>query len=440
MGSRSSFFSIFLFGTPRPSGIDKQIMLGVLYSRFHAFKIPIGIMSVLTSTLAFGSLALYDLTLWLIVWYALVMIPSGVMIVSGNKTLRFDPVNVRSDRFIGRAERLGLILGLLWSSICFAQFWPGSRPADEVVQVVLIAGAMGMACGAVLFTAPLVGVGVRYLQGTLFVLAVSTLTITSGWVVVMALFGLALTIGLTVSAITLHSSTMKLVEKSQEAGRSSRLLERSLANSRHGFCIVNQAGEMVASNNLFESMYNGEVGAVFVEGVREYEASNGQWYLEDVRSFGDGYLMITITDISKQKEVEERLHELNDKIDEADASRRRVLGAIVKNLSEPARHISVFASAIAPGSNIPFSSEETGDILQRISQQSASLLRAVTDLADVSSHASLHEITQPRDSAPALASVARESLQGDLGVGPEHLLGVDLRRPDSFLRVVLRTS
>ncbi len=401
---RPTLLDVLIRGTPEPPEHVRRDMLGMMYSRFHSYKVPIAVMTLLTTSLAFAVLALNGVTFIVGVWFVVLLFVSGVMFKSGLRKLDFDPRDIRSGRFIGRAERASFLLGAVWSSVCFI-----NPVQDMVAQVVLVALTMGMACGAVLFTAPLVGVGIRYLQATLMVVVLAAIMWHNEWVYVISLFGFALTAGLCVSAMSFYNSTTELVESSHESGKMATLLEQSLENATYGFAIFGLDGHLLASNSYHRDHFASKRGRDFKIGRREVMIDGDRWLVQNVSEMPNGHIMVSHTDISRQKEVERNLRELHDEIQQTEQARVAFISQASASIETPARFIRALASAFTLESRISFSPEERGRLASELEREADRLIAMIQTLRE-----SVLQTPSNADRRPSMLRAALAGAMADL--------------------------
>lgn len=208
--TRSTFLDLILFGTPRIDESVRGPMNLHMLSRFQKYKIPISVVTLINATILFGMFSAGSSNgfCWVVFsWWVPVALYSAFMFWSGLKPLNLSAGRVPSGRFVKKAELGSFLLGLWWTGLMLVPI-----EKTEAQQLTMIGVAMGMCCGVVGFTAPMVGVAARYMVAATIVQLFALLQHHTATAMTATLFGLALSIALLVSSRNFFQSTLELVE------------------------------------------------------------------------------------------------------------------------------------------------------------------------------------------------------------------------------------
>jgi signal transduction histidine kinase len=311
------------------------------------------------------------------IWWVPVAFYSAFMFWSGMRPLDLSTGRVPSGRFVKRAELGSFLLGLWWTGLMLTPI-----AQTEAQQLTMIGVAMGMCCGVVGFTAPMVGVAARYMTAATIVQLLALLQHHTATAMTATLFGLALSIALLVSSRNFFQSTFELVESRTETERAHDLLKQSLETSRHGFAIFTETGERLVANTYHQNYFPDFVPTAADLGTKEISVKGSDWFIRSVTQSANRNFIVTHTNINLQKETQRSLLAAQETINDALAARSRFISRASTDLAGPLKYIMTLASAMSSGSRIEFSREEIRGHCDSIDKVARDLLDLVRDIEE----------------------------------------------------------
>lgn len=378
--NRFTFLDLILFGSPKIDESVRGPMNLHMLGRFQKYKIPISVVTLINATilLAMFSADSESGICWVaFVWWVPIALYSGFMFWSGLKPLDLSTGRMPSGRFVKKAEIASFLLGLWWTGLMLTPI-----AETEAQQLTMIGVAMGMCCGVVGFTAPMVGVAARYMTAATIVQLLALLQHHTATAMTATLFGLALSISLLVSSRNFFQSTLELVVSRTETERAHNLLKQSLETSRHGFAIFTEAGERLIANTYHQNYFPDFVPTSADLGTKEISVKGSDWFIRSVTQSANHNFIVTHTNINLQKETQRSLLAAQETINDALAARSRFISRASTDLAGPLKYIMTLASAMSSGSRIEFSREEIRTHCDSIDKVARDLLDLVRDIED----------------------------------------------------------
>jgi signal transduction histidine kinase len=378
--TRFTFLDLILFGSPKIDESVRGPMNLHMLSRFQKYKIPISVVTLINATILlamFSADSPSGFCLIAFLWWVPVAFYSGFMFWSGLRPLDLSTGRVPSGRFVKRAEIGSFVLGLWWTGLMLT---PVAQ--TEAQQLTMIGVAMGMCCGVVGFTAPMVGVAARYMTAATVIQLLALLQHHTATAMTATLFGLALSIALLVSSRNFFQSTLELVESRTETERAHDLLKQSLETSRHGFAIFTETGERLVANTYHQNYFPDFVPTAADLGTKEISVKGSDWFIRSVTQSANRNFIVTHTNINLQKETQRSLLAAQETINDALAARSRFISRASTDLAGPLKYIMTLASAMSSGSRIEFSREEIRGHCDSIDKVARDLLDLVRDIEE----------------------------------------------------------
>ena len=377
--TRFTFLDLILFGSPKIDESVRGPMNLHMLSRFQKYKIPISVVTLINATILLGMFSVGpDGFNWLVfAWWVPVALYSGFMFFSGLKPLDLTSGRVPSGRFVRKAEIASFLLGLWWTGLMLLPL-----VKSEAQQLTMIGVAMGMCCGVVGFTAPMVGVAARYMTAATIVQLLALLQHHTATAMTATLFGLALSIALLVSSRNFFQSTLELVESRTETERAHDLLKQSLETSRHGFAIFTESGDRLVANTYHQNYFPNFVPTTADLGTKEISVKGSDWFIRSVTQSENRNFIVTHTNINLQKETQRSLLAAQETINDALAARSRFISRASTDLAGPLKYIMTLASAMSSSSRIEFSRKEIREHCDSIDKVARDLLDLVRDIED----------------------------------------------------------
>jgi signal transduction histidine kinase len=378
--TRFTFLDLILFGSPKIDESVRGPMNLHMLSRFQKYKIPISVITLINATILLGmfSASRESGFCWTVfAWWLPIAFYSGFMFFSGLKPLDLDSGRVPSGRFVKKAEIGSFVLGLWWTGLMLVPL-----EKTEAQQLTMIGVSMGMCCGVVGFTAPMVGVAARYMTAATIVQLLGLLQYHTATAMTATLFGLALSIALLVSSRNFFQSTLELVVSRTETERAHDLLKQSLETSRHGFAIFTETGERLVANTYHQNYFPDFVPTAADLGTKEISVKGSDWFIRSVTQSANRNFIVTHTNINLQKETQRSLLAAQETINDALGARSRFISRASTDLAGPLKYIMTLASAMSSGSRIEFSREEIRSHCDSIDKVARDLLDLVRDIED----------------------------------------------------------
>jgi signal transduction histidine kinase len=378
--TRFTFLDLILFGSPKIDESVRGPMNLHMLSRFQKYKIPISVITLINATILLGmfSASRESGFCWTVfAWWLPIAFYSGFMFFSGLRPLDLDSGRVPSGRFVKKAEIGSFVLGLWWTGLMLVPL-----EKTEAQQLTMIGVSMGMCCGVVGFTAPMVGVAARYMTAATVVQLLGLLQYHTATAMTATLFGLALSIALLVSSRNFFQSTLELVVSRTETERAHDLLKQSLETSRHGFAIFTETGERLVANTYHQNYFPDFVPSAADLGTKEISVKGSDWFIRSVTQSANRNFIVTHTNINLQKETQRSLLAAQETINDALAARSRFISRASTDLAGPLKYIMTLASAMSSGSRIEFSREEIRSHCDSIDKVARDLLDLVRDIED----------------------------------------------------------
>jgi len=378
--TRFTFLDLILFGSPKIDESVRGPMNLHMLSRFQKYKIPISVITLINATILLGmfSASRESGFCWTVfAWWLPIAFYSGFMFFSGLRPLDLDSGRVPSGRFVKKAEIGSFVLGLWWTGLMLVPL-----EKTEAQQLTMIGVSMGMCCGVVGFTAPMVGVAARYMTAATVVQLLGLLQYHTATAMTATLFGLALSIALLVSSRNFFQSTLELVVSRTETERAHDLLKQSLETSRHGFAIFTETGERLVANTYHQNYFPDFVPSAADLGTKEISVKGSDWFIRSVTQSGNRNFIVTHTNINLQKETQRSLLAAQETINDALGARSRFISRASTDLAGPLKYIMTLASAMSSGSRIEFSREEIRSHCDSIDKVARDLLDLVRDIED----------------------------------------------------------
>jgi hypothetical protein len=378
--TRFTFLDLILFGSPKIDESVRGPMNLHMLSRFQKYKIPISVITLINATILLGmfSASRESGFCWTVfAWWLPIAFYSGFMFFSGLRPLDLDSGRVPSGRFVKKAEIGSFVLGLWWTGLMLVPL-----EKTEAQQLTMIGVSMGMCCGVVGFTAPMVGVAARYMTAATVVQLLGLLQYHTATAMTATLFGLALSIALLVSSRNFFQSTLELVVSRTETERAHDLLKQSLETSRHGFAIFTETGERLVANTYHQNYFPDFVPSAADLGTKEISVKGSDWFIRSVTQSANRNFIVTHTNINLQKETQRSLLAAQETINDALGARSRFISRASTDLAGPLKYIMTLASAMSSGSRIEFSREEIRSHCDSIDKVARDLLDLVRDIED----------------------------------------------------------
>ena len=378
--TRFTFLDLILFGSPKIDESVRGPMNLHMLSRFQKYKIPISVVTLINATILLGMFSASSKNgfCWTVfAWWVPVALYSAFMFYSGLKPLDLTTGRTPSGRFVRKAELASFLLGLWWTGLMLVPI-----EKTEAQQLTMIGVAMGMCCGVVGFTAPMVGVAARYMTAATIVLLLALLQHHTATAMTATLFGLALSLALLVSSRNFFQSTLELVESRTETERAHDLLKQSLETSRHGFAIFTEDGERLVANTYHQNYFPSFVPTSADLGTKEISVKGSDWFIRSVTQSANHNFIVTHTNINLQKETQRSLLAAQETINDALAARSRFISRASTDLAGPLKYIMTLASAMSSGSRIEFSREEIRAHCDSIDKVARDLLDLVRDIEE----------------------------------------------------------
>jgi len=378
--TRFTFLDLILFGSPKIDESVRGPMNLHMLSRFQKYKIPISVVTLINATILLAMFSADSESGFCPIafaWWVPVALYSGFMFWSGLRPLDLSTGRVPSGRFVKRAEIGSFILGLWWTGLMLTPV-----AETEAQQLTMIGVAMGMCCGVVGFTAPMVGVAARYMTAATIVQLLALLQHHTATAMTATLFGLALSVALLVSSRNFFQSTLELVESRTETERAHDLLKQSLETSRHGFAIFTETGERLVANTYHQNYFPDFVPTTADLGTKEISVKGSDWFIRSVTQSANRNFIVTHTNINLQKETQRSLLAAQETINDALAARSRFISRASTDLAGPLKYIMTLASAMSSGSKIEFSREEISGHCDSIDKVARDLLDLVRDIEE----------------------------------------------------------
>ncbi|HPF21929.1 MAG TPA: HAMP domain-containing sensor histidine kinase [Hyphomonas sp.] len=378
--TRFTFLDLIIFGSPKIDESVRGPMNLHMLSRFQKYKIPISVVTLINATILlamFSADSSSGFCLIAFLWWLPVALYSGFMFWSGLKPIDLNTGRMPSGRFVKRAEIGSFILGLWWTGLMLTPV-----AETEAQQLTMIGVAMGMCCGVVGFTAPMVGVAARYMTAATVVQLLALLQHHTATAMTATLFGLALSIALLVSSRNFFQSTLELVVSRTETERAHDLLKQSLETSRHGFAIFTEGGERLVANTYHQNYFPDFVPTSADLGTKEISVKGSDWFIRSVSQSANRNFIVTHTNINLQKETQRSLLAAQETINDALAARSRFISRASTDLAGPLKYIMTLASAMSSSSRIEFSREEVRAHCDSIDKVARDLLDLVRDIED----------------------------------------------------------
>lgn len=378
--SDTSWIKLLFDQLPAPRSAVETRVYGEMQSLLIRLLLPMAVIN-LVNGLIYSAAFLQVVEFWKVaIWYIPVVLYSVMQALAYVRMSKFKNSRRVSRRLLRKAELSSLVLGLVWGGSTYL-FHTENQLANLFICIVIA----GMGAGTMSILGPVARVGSRFLIGSVSLMLLTNIVMSSPFAVEVTLLALSFTAALLIGGARNYRHVHEMIEQGMRSESSKELLDDAIESSNDAFAFYDANGDLMVANARHRHWFGMENPSFHVgEESVPVLLKNGRWLMRSTRETGTGGAVVVHTDITTLKNRERELIEAQREAVEADAAKSRFLSTMSHELRTPMNIILGFSKLMNGDSKIRLSDEDIREYADNIHTSGTHLLKLINDIIDYS--------------------------------------------------------